>query len=163
MPLVTGLRWRQGYGNSNPPPFEEQIETNSQNTVVGELVTGVVGFVSKRVAAAELVLGIADIPGWNNANSQTLGLKARYQPVILNAVYMVSISNAGNVANIAQANLFVAYGLIESLVEVDKWVVNNADVATPKVKIIGFVDPVGTPHGRVLVQFLAIAIQSIVV
>lgn len=162
MPLVTSFTWRYGLNNSNPPGYDEQFEANSQDHKVGELVRAASGFIGKRAAATDLILGIADRDGANDAAAQTKGLKSRYQLIQPNAVYMASVSAAGAATTSAQTDMYSSFGVIESSVEADKWTVNKSDTTNKRVTIIGLVDPAGTTHGRVLVQFIAAQIQSIV-
>ncbi len=151
---IYSLQWVRSLSNSNPPTYDDFFEGDSVDAVAGEPVYLTSGFMVKRSANTQIVLGLIDEPAANSATAETDLLKKRVQIISLGQVYIASISAAGATANVAQTDVGVAYGIIESSVTANKWVINRSETTNTSVRVLKNYDAIGAVDGRVEVTFL---------
>jgi len=136
--------------NGFPEPLTPLPEAVSQTFEWGDLVYMNAGFLTICGADPATIVGIAKENGHNAAagayNDDVLLITA--DTLIKMHVHHTTPATAV----IEDADLFKDYGIA---VSGHIWYVDKTDTSATRVRIIEFIDPVGTLNGLVAVQFLA--------
>ena len=94
----------------------------------------------------DLIMGIA------MADASTVtGNDVMYWKAIPGARFIGSMGTSLTAGDIAAADLFAEYPL---QLDTNEWYVDTTDNTNPAVRIVEFIDPVGTTNGTVIFEFL---------
>ena len=132
-----------GTVSGNSPRIFHAPEAAAQTFNGGDVVTLVAGKVTVAGADPLTIAGIAIANAEGVTDTDTMVISATYDNIFMGQLI------AGQA--IAIADLFANY---EILVTGGSWEIEKPAAVAPRVKIVGFVDPVGTVAGRVLFKFL---------
>jgi len=136
--------------NGFPEPMTKLPEAASQTFKWGDLVFMSGGYVTICGADPASIAGIA----MENGHNSTAGA---YDVDILfvtaDTLIQMQVYHATEANNVIEAtDLFKDFGIA---VTSNVWYVDKADVSATRVRVVEFIDPLGTANGRVAVQVLA--------
>ena len=94
----------------------------------------------------DLIMGIAMA-----AASTTTGNDVMYWKAVPGVRFIGSMGTSLTAGDIAAADLFAEYPL---QLDTNEWYVDTTDNTAPAVRIVEFIDPVGTTNGTVIFEFL---------
>lgn len=105
------------------------------------------------VASADPTAAIVGIAAADGSNASGAGdSNILYYPATPNAVFEVTLADAGNEAFVLLVgNLFEDYAL---QTDSDKWYLDKADTSNVSMVIVAFKDAAGATEGRVYAKFL---------
>jgi hypothetical protein len=133
------------------PPVVQGLEYRSETFLPGDFVYSASGYIKICGSDPAVILGVARTKA--NAGVSDGLYKCEITPAIESVLFMMSVyhSTAGN--NLIElTDLYAEYGIAKNAA--GKWVVDKTDTSATRVKIIKFVDPIGTVAGLVLVKVL---------
>lgn len=137
------------------PYMDEFPEAASQSFVKGDLVCLASGYLTKCGSDPAAVLGVALADAHNGSAG------AYMIPVLVLTTHMVLTMQVyhGTPSSsvIAAADLGTAYGIVDAGSGV--WKVDKTDTSNTRVKVVTFLEPVGTAAGKVGVVFLPANLQ----
>ncbi len=146
----------------NTPYADELPVADDQDWKNGEPVYLASGYLTKRSAATQKLLGLADGDAENSATAEIDGDTESYIALTTDMILEGSVESSGAATGadaIQQTDLGTAYGIKESGVVGDKWVIDKTETSDTSVRIIKLIDKVGDFYGRVQCVPLALELQ----
>ena len=128
-----------GHGPENAAQSWERGALLIADVATGEIDEGATD-------AVDLILGIA-----HAAASTVAGTDVMYTQARPGVRFLGSMGTSLTAGDLAAADLFAEYPLT---LTTGDWFINTTDNTTPCVRIVEFVDPVGTTNATVIFEFL---------
>lgn len=149
--VKAGASQREGLHST--PSRGDANEAALQTFKKGAILINSAGYVAEAAANPALgtIIGVAEQDGQNNA---TAGVKTcRYVPALPHVVFEMSMDDGTGTRVTVVTDRYEDWGITK---DADgKWYVDSAKAAAnQRVRVVDFLDPIGTAAGRVLVQFL---------
>lgn len=129
-------------------------EGDSEDGKKGEPVLYTAGFITKRAAVTEEILGILQDDMSNSATAEADGTRVRLLLLSSNLYFTASLSGVS-----AAADRGASFGIVESGVA-DVWHVNRSDTTDKIVNIVDILGTIGDTNTLVKVKFLSIHMQA---
>jgi len=136
-----------GFGNSVPIGHgpEDAAQTWERGSVlIADVATGEILEASDE--PTDLIMGIAVA-----AASTTTGNDVTYYKAIPGVRFIGSMGTSLTAGDLVAADLFAEYPL---QLDTNEWYVDTTDNTAPAVRIVEFIDPVGTTNATIIFEFL---------
>jgi hypothetical protein len=159
---VKSLSIVRTFSGNMTPYADELLEGDSQDGAIGECVSfDANGHVQKRAAQTDLCLGSLTTAQQNSATAETDGDKSKFVYWTSDCILEGSVEKDVAASSVLAQNLVGNdYGIKESAVTANRWVVDLDETTNVSVRIIKLVDAVGDLYGKV--QCVPIAAKCIV-
>lgn len=139
------------FSGSLTPYADKLLEGDSEDGKLGEPCSfDTNGHVEKRDAAGDLMLGALIKAQQNSATAETDGEESEFMYWTPDCILEGSFEGADAAGSILAQNILGNdYGIKESGVTADRWVVNAADESDVMVRVIKIIDAIGDVYGKV--------------